>query len=243
MNLLLRTSIHLFISSISKGFALPHTHGETPQNLPRSILVSFHSERQPSQHLFADPSRIQGPLFGTEFLTPRARISGFVGFSETLPRPPVPFTSGSSPWAFWHLSSLPQADSFVHCAKEGVHLLHKSAYCPQACPLKNLSTYREGAAPLHICPQMPTAFCSPWPGVDSESSSALFVFLSCSEESFFWSFSNCQRAGLFTEVKLEGCSWAPLIFLCVLWNMLLCSLKNNKEVRLSKRPLVHFDLC
>lgn len=25
--------------------------------------------------------------------------------------------------------------------------------------------------------------------------------------------------------------------------MLLCSLKNSKEVRFSKRPLVHFDLC
>lgn len=31
--------------------------------------------------------------------------------------------------------------------------------------------------------------------------------------------------------------------LSVLWNMLLCSLKNNKEVRFSKRPLVRFDLC
>lgn len=140
-----------------------HTLRRNTTKSLRSVLLSFHSERRPHQHLFADPCRMQGPLFHPGFLNPRACISGFVGFSESPSCPPVPFTSGSSPWAFWHLSSLPQADSFVHCAKEGVHLLHKSAYCPQAHPLKILSTCREGAAPLHICPQtsLPSALLGP----------------------------------------------------------------------------------
>lgn len=95
---------------------------------------------------FGDHPLVQGPQFSNS----RAHISGFVGFSETLPRPSLSLTCGSSPWAFWHLSSLPQADSFVRCGRRTftsyINLLpapRHTHYQPQH--------LQKGAAPLYIC--------------------------------------------------------------------------------------------
>lgn len=96
---------------------------------------------------FGGHSFIPGP----QFSNPRAHISGFVGFSETLPHPSLSLTCGCSPWAFWHLPSLPQADSFVRCGRRHSFTSYRNLLMAPRRTHYQPQHLQKGAAPLYVC--------------------------------------------------------------------------------------------